>query len=101
MGKQTETDECSSKNQEVNKVFNSEISNFSQDQGNREPAPKVWDWVTLACEEIKGLGVPPHGREQPIPQIDTEIAKPGTRLEEVGLSAALLPKKKGYFRIEN
>jgi hypothetical protein len=43
MGKQTETDECSSKNQEVNKVFNSEISNFSQDQGNREPAPKVWD----------------------------------------------------------
>jgi hypothetical protein len=38
----------------------SEMSNFSQDQENREPAPKEWACaVQSGCKEIKELGVPP------------------------------------------
>jgi len=34
---------------------------------------------------------------QPTPQIDAEIVKPGTRLEEMGLSST---KKKDHFWME-
>jgi len=55
------------------------MSNFLQGQGNQ------------------GITRPAKGREQVILQIDAEIVKPGTHLEEMGLSSA---KKKGHFWME-
>jgi hypothetical protein len=48
-------------------------------------------------ESRQDEGLAKNNAAQPTPQIDADIVKPGTRWEEVGLSVALLPKRKGHF----
>jgi len=68
--------ECPSRNENLEEraltqVSNSEMSNFSQDQASGPQGLRPGG-------EIKGLRVPPVGREQGIPQIDAEIAASGS-----------------------